>query len=333
VSFLLQAWLSLSARAAEKVRIRIARSLAFDKPRPHDGRSAISDVDAGSPPGGNMKTSLVIGAAGGLGSSVAEALAARGERVLATVLNDAEATAARARVPGLASIDLADLADAEATAASVSKLVERAGSLDAVIVCAAISPYGPMETTPLALARQTIDINCVAALAIYQATLPALRRSGGRIIFVSSMAGRAGIPFIGAYVASKFALEGLADVMRREAKPQGVQIVLVEPGGIRTGMVAAQLNSIGGRIEKLGDEERALYLGLYKMFQGMLAGAEATASAPEAIAAVVIEALDAPKPAARYVAGADAQQLIDLADQLGDAELDEAFAKIFAPVA
>jgi NAD(P)-dependent dehydrogenase (short-subunit alcohol dehydrogenase family) len=279
-----------------------------------------------------MKTSLVIGAAGGLGSCVADALAARGERVLATVLNEEEAAAARARVPALAEIELADLADAQAAATSVAKLVERAGALDAVIVCAAISPYGPMETTPLALARQTIEINCVSALAIYQATLPALRRSGGRIVFVSSMAGRAGIPFIGAYVASKFALEGLADVMRREARAQGVHIVLVEPGGIRTGMVAGQLSSIGGRIEKLGDEERALYLGLYKMFQGMLVGAEATASTPEAIAAVVIEALDAAAPAARYVAGADARQLIDMADQLDDAALDDAFAKIFAPV-
>jgi NAD(P)-dependent dehydrogenase (short-subunit alcohol dehydrogenase family) len=279
-----------------------------------------------------MKTSLVIGAAGGLGSCVAAALAARGDRVVGTVLNEQEAAVAKARVPSLASIDFADLGHADSTAASVSKLIERTGSLDAVIVCVAISPYGPAETTPLALARQTLEINCLSALAIYQAALPALRHTSGRIIFVSSMAGRAGIPFIGAYVASKFALEGLADVMRREAKPQGVQIVLVEPGGIRTGMVAEQLRSIGGRIEALGSEERRLYLGLYRMFQGMLIGADTTASEPEAIAAVVLEALDAPQPAARYVAGADAQQLIAMADQLDDAQLDDAFATIFAPV-
>ena len=117
--------------------------------------------------------------------------------------------------------------------------------------------------------RRTFDINTLSGVAIYQSVLPMLRKSKGRIVFISSMAGRSAMPFIGAYVASKYALEGIADVMRREAAPQGVHIVLVEPGGIRTGMVANQLKSNAAEMQALSGEARQLYLYLYEGFQRM----------------------------------------------------------------
>lgn len=276
---------------------------------------------------------LVIGGAGGLGLAVVKGLGALGHAVSVSVMNDAEEALARSAAPMLRSVVRVDLADADATHAALSAAVAGMDSLDGVIVCAAIAPLGPLETTPINTLRRTLEINATSSVAIYQATLPALRKTGGRIIFVSSMAGVAGMPFIGAYVASKFALEGAADVMRREAAPQGVSVVIVEPGAIKTPMVDAQIVEVADRLDKLSGEEADRYGYLYKAFKVMATQSHhEAASSPEAIAETILEAFGAQNPAARYVAGDDAGQVIALAKS-GDEALDAAFAGMYAQAA
>lgn len=273
---------------------------------------------------------LVIGGAGGLGLAVVEQLLSRGDNVSISVLNDAEEATARARVPGVSSILHLDLSDAETAGTTLARALESLPSVQAVIVCAAIAPLGPMETTPLAVVRRALEVNCVSHVALYQAALPALRQTGGRIIFVSSMAGFASMPFIGAYSASKFALEGATDAMRREAAPQGVNVILVQPGGIRTPMVDNQLIEVKERLSALNSGERDLYGYLYQAFDVMARKSHyEDASTPEQIADTVIGALDAESPRARYIAGADAEQMAGLASQ-DDAAVDAAFAAIYA---
>lgn len=273
---------------------------------------------------------LVIGGAGGLGSAVLQKLAARGDVVSATVLNDQEEAAVRAALPQVAAVHRLNLSDAAAVRADLGAVLKDATDVDAIIICVAISPYGPLETASIDVVRRTLEINSVSDVAIYQAAMPALRRTKGRLIIVSSMAGVVGMPFIGAYVGSKFALEGLADVMRREAAPQGVDIVLVEPGGIKTGMVTEQLRTLGGDIAALSDENRDRYGYLYEGFQALASSSHVDgASTPEYVADVVITALDAEKPAARYIAGPDAEQLIGLARNGSDADLDAAFQNMY----
>lgn len=278
-----------------------------------------------------MANVLVVGGAGGVGSALLELLVARGDRVLTTVLDHKEAGQVSSRHGAKVEVQIVDLSDSDGARETLGTLVSALDRLDAVAVCAAISPYGPVETTPLPVFRRTFEINCVADVAVYQATVPALRKSKGRLVFISSMAGRAGMPFIGAYVTSKFALEGVADVMRREAAAQGVTISLVEPGGIRTGMVEEQLRTIKGRIASLGAEEDALYGHLYRQFQ-QLAGAShrTSASSAETVARVVLEAFDAAEPETRYVVGEDARQLLGAADASSDRELDALFQQMFA---
>jgi NAD(P)-dependent dehydrogenase (short-subunit alcohol dehydrogenase family) len=191
-----------------------------------------------------------------------------------------------------------------------------------VIVCAAISPYGPLETTPLAGARKTLEINTISDLAIYQACLPHLRQTKGRLVFLSSFGGKLALPFIGHYVTSKFALEGLCDVMRREAARFGVPVIVIEPGGIKTTMVTNQLASIVKDIATLSPEQAALYGDRYREFHGMLAGAPETANEPDLIAGIVVDAFEDPTPQARYTAGPDAAELVALARRSTDAELD-----------
>lgn len=279
-----------------------------------------------------MKNVLVVGAAGGSGSATVRALLQRGDRVHGTVLNDAEANAAKEQNPGLASISLLDLGRSEELLAAMPSVLATTGELDAVIVCAGLSVAGPLETTPITQLRRVMEVNCVGCLAIYQAVMPMLRRTSGRLIMISSIGGQVAMPFLGNYSASKHALEGLADSMRRETMNSGVDVVLVQPGGVKTAMTLNQLRDVEERIAKLSPDEEALYGGLYRQFHKVVAaGYHEDYSPPEKIAEVIVEALDAEKPAPRYLAGPDAEQFYAMASSMSDQELDAVFAQTFSP--
>ena len=241
-----------------------------------------------------------------------------GDEIVATVLDDREAQVVAEAHGQAVSTHRLDLGKPEMVGAALRAILADTGPIDAIIVCVAISPYGPAETTPLEIFRRTLDINVLSAVAIYQAAMPVLRASRGRLVLISSMAGKAAMPFIGAYVTSKFALEGLADVLRREAAPQGVSVSVVEPGGIRTGMVDEQLRTIVERIAALSEEEDARYGKLYRQFQTLATQSDReTASTADDVAAVIARALDDAMPAPRYIAGADAEQLIGAGEGVG----------------
>ena len=99
---------------------------------------------------------------------------------------------------------------------------------------AGIAVAAPLEFLPIDRLRQQLEINLIGQAAVTQAFLPALRRARGRIVNVSSIGGRVALPLVGAYNASKFGLEGLSDSLRRELRSQGVDVILIEPGGVKT---------------------------------------------------------------------------------------------------
>lgn len=274
-----------------------------------------------------MSHIFVVGGAGGLGQSVVSKLLERGEVVDVSVLNDREQASVETHNPGVRAIHRLDLGDADSVKADLGALLGEA-ELDSIIVCAAIAPAAPIEFTSIEVARRTFEINTLSILAIYQAALPALRRSKGRAIFVSSGAGVAAPPFVGVYAASKFVLEGLGDAMRRESEGMGVTISLVEPGGIRTPLLLNLVDEMKQRIEALGDEERALYGDLYRNYLASLEGS--TPSEPDVIADVVLRALDDAEPQPRYPAGADAVAQAELVKQ-GTEMVDALFRRVFYP--
>ena len=92
----------------------------------------------------------------------------------------------------------------------------------------------PLEFLPLDQLRRQLEINLVGQLAVTQAFLPALRAARGRIVNVSSIGGRVALPLVGAYAASKFGLEAMSDSLRRELLAHGVDVIVVEPGGVKT---------------------------------------------------------------------------------------------------
>ncbi|MFT4055697.1 MAG: SDR family NAD(P)-dependent oxidoreductase [Novosphingobium sp.] len=276
-----------------------------------------------------MSRYLVVGAAGGVGSALVSALLARGDSVVGSVLNDKEAAALAAAHPEVTSFRL-DLASPETVGPAIDAAL-RQGPLDGAAVCAALAPIGVLEGASLFAVQKTLDVNVVSALAIFQAVIGKLRATRGRLVMISSMAGKVAMPFVGAYSASKFALEGLADAMRRETLPQGVHVALVEPGGIRTPMVDAQLAEVAAMIAALTPEEDALYGAYYRGFQSAAAASHATtASTPEQVADKVLAALTDATPAARYIAGADAEQLIGAGAALSDSAMDEMMGQMMA---
>jgi NAD(P)-dependent dehydrogenase (short-subunit alcohol dehydrogenase family) len=221
----------------------------------------------------------------------------------------------RAHVVDLDAIDIAR--------SRLEAVVAGMAGLDAVVVCAGISPYVPLEAAPFDLMLKTFRINCLGGVAVYQAALPALRRSGGRIVLVSSLAGFVALPLLGPYVISKFALEGAVDVMRREAAAQGVSVVLIEPGGIRTGMVEDQLANVQSRLAALPAEHQARYGALYRGYEAMATRAHRTISVePGEVARAIVEALDSEKPNARYLVGEDAKRISAAARELGVNEME-----------
>lgn len=277
-----------------------------------------------------MKSSiLVVGAAGGVGLELTRLLVARGYDVIATVLNEAEASLVKTQVPGTRHIVPIDLSNADNIKPALEPLLSAPGtSLAGAAVCAGIALYGPVETAPLANLRKTLEINTVADVAVYQACMPHLRKTRGRLVFIVSNAGRIGIPFLGQYVASKFALEGIGDVMRREAAPFGVKVILIEPGSINTGMQQRQADTIGGDIAALSDEERNNYGYLYRAFEGLLKGAQ-TGMDPRLVAETMVTALEADEPQTRYQLGPDAIETINMAFAATDLDIDNFFRTIY----
>lgn len=267
-----------------------------------------------------MDPVLVVGVRGGVGAAVAQQLLQKGHTVIGSVRSAEQFDEVRTAIPGLADLLAIDMADAEGVR---QRLVERfAGArLGGVIVCAAQSMYGPLETASIADFHKLMDINAGSCLATYQACMPALRAAQGRLVLVSSYSGKVGLPFFGLYEASKFALEALGDVMRQEAAPFGVKVVLVEPGGIDTEMSRGMRRRIDEDIAALPAETDARYGALYRKFRTQLQGATNLPSGAD-VAKHVIEAFTVADPEPRYLVGDDTRFLLERRHALSDREFD-----------
>jgi NAD(P)-dependent dehydrogenase (short-subunit alcohol dehydrogenase family) len=273
----------------------------------------------------DARTAVVVGANGGMGAAVTRALLQQGYHVAATVSRPDTLDAFLAAFPACSHAVPLDLSDAGAVKAQLTGLVENLPRLDAVVVCAAVAPFAPAETTDFDVFRQTVEINCLSNLAVYQSCLPALRRSAGRLLLTGSWSGKVATPMMASYVASKFALEGLVDVLRQEASAWGVQVVLIQPGALDTQMMRRSQASLAATIASLPESETALYGKLYRQmkYRADEGIANANFTAPEAVAATVCQALEATHPATRYPVGADAIYMCDMAATRSDREIDD----------
>jgi NAD(P)-dependent dehydrogenase (short-subunit alcohol dehydrogenase family) len=225
------------------------------------------------------RTALVTGASTGIGRATVARLAAEGWQVFATVRRAEDAPGA----PTTALI--ADVTDASALAAARDEVAQRlAGApLGALVLNAGIATAAPLLHQPLDEIRQTLDVNVLGAIASVQAFAP-LMRAESRIVAISSVSGKFASPFVGAYAASKHALEAACDSLRRELMIHGIDVVVIEPGPIATPIwrksAAAEIAA------RMSD---------------FIAESEANALPVERAADAVMVALTARRPRTRYV--------------------------------
>lgn len=249
-----------------------------------------------------LKTVLITGATDGLGKAAAVLLAERGYRVFAAG-RSAEKRAqldawAREKNLALETLDL-DVVDDASVKNGVAGVIAKAGGLDVLINNAGIIYVSTVEDTRLEDWRQQFETNFFGVVRVTQAVLPHMRtRKRGRILMISSVSGLITPPTHGPYSSSKHAMEGLSNALRLEMYPFGVEVILIEPGYIVTNLA----NTAAALMEPYADKIKS---GPYaKIYAGAFAGSSSarakSKTTPEDCARVMLEAIEAPHPKARY---------------------------------
>lgn len=243
---------------------------------------------------------LITGCSSGIGLDAARTLHRRGWQVLATCRKSEDC--ARLRAEGLESFSL-DLASEASIAAAVAEALERCqGRLFGLFNNGAFAIPGAVEDLPRAALRSIFEVNLFGQLDLTNRVLPTMRSNGGgRIVMNSSVLGVVAAPWRGAYVATKFALEGLSDTLRLELAGSGIEVSLIEPGPIATPFRANSIPHFESHIDWRGSVhapayERTLLRRLYEP-GGKKDRFELP---PGAVTAKLVHALESARPAARY---------------------------------
>jgi NAD(P)-dependent dehydrogenase (short-subunit alcohol dehydrogenase family) len=273
---------------------------------------------------------VVTGASSGIGEACALHLDGLGYRVFAGVRRPADGEALRAKASERLTpvlLDVTDLASIDRAAETVKAAVGAAG-LAGLVNNAGIGVGGPLEVVPLADLRKQFEVNVIGQVAVTQALLPLLRQGRGRIVNMGSIAGRAAMPFMGPYAASKFALEALTDAMRLELRPWGIHVSIVEPGAIESRIwdkarrKADQLDAAWSAGEKI------LYRDALAPVRKAMEQAAQRAIPARAVAEAVAHALSASRPKTRYLVGFDARLRAVLTAWLPDRAQDWLLARV-----
>jgi NAD(P)-dependent dehydrogenase (short-subunit alcohol dehydrogenase family) len=264
----------------------------------------------------SSKAVLITGASSGIGAATAERLAAGGYKVYASA-RKLEAVAGL-KSAGCETIAI-DVTDETSMQAAVSVIEAREGAIGVLINNAGYSQSGALETLGIDAVRRQFETNVFGPLRLTQLALPGMRKAGsGRIVNISSMGGKLTFPGGGAYHASKYAVEALSDALRFEVKGFGIDVIVIEPGLIRTGFAEAAVNSMSrnGRDDVYAAFDAAVAKATTDVYgRGMLAK---LGGGPDDVARAIQRALQAERPKARYRVTASAHMLVLLRALLSD---------------
>ena len=273
---------------------------------------------------------LITGCSTGIGAATALRLAKAGRTVYATARNVqtlAPLTAAGCRTLAL------DVTDEASMQAAVAEVEGREGAVGVLINNAGYSQSGALESLPMERVRAQFETNVFGLLRLSQLVLPAMRAQGrGRIVNLSSMGGKLTLPGGGAYHATKYAVEAMSDAMRFEVKGFGVDVILIEPGLIRTHFADTVVGGMDGLATGDGPYasfNKAVEVATQEAYvKGPLAK---LAGSADDVAKVIARALDARRPKARYRVTASAHMMMTqralMSDSLWDSFLGTIFPK------
>ncbi len=269
---------------------------------------------------------MITGASTGIGHAAAVRLAAAGFTVYAGVRKEADAERLRAAGLHPLTIDVTDHSTIASAAAEVGEAVGGTG-LAGLVNNAGIAVSGPVEFIPIEDWRRQLEVNVIGQVAAIQAFLPLLRTGRGRIVNVSSIGGRIALPLVGPYAASKFALEAISDSLRRELRGQGIEVSIVEPGGVKTPIWDKGLSEADKIEAATPPEGRRLYGGIIDALRRQVETiATKTGMEPEEVAEPIFHALTADKPRTRYLVGREAKLRWAIASRVPDRVFDRLIA-------
>jgi NAD(P)-dependent dehydrogenase (short-subunit alcohol dehydrogenase family) len=265
---------------------------------------------------------LVTGCSSGIGQATAIEAARRGHQVFASARRREDVADLMAK--GIETLAL-DVTDPASIGAGVAATLATAGRIDALVNNAGYGQYGAIEDVSDEEWRAQFDVNVFGALAVLRAVLPGMRAARrGTIVNVSSLAGRVTVPFAGPYCASKYALEAISDALRVEIAPWRIRVVIVEPGPIQT---------------NFGDRSRqatARILATSGPYSGFYENAERASQKdfqrgrrrPEAVARVIVRAIESKRPRTRYRVAPLARIMVPLKGLTSDRFLDRRMKRI-----
>jgi NAD(P)-dependent dehydrogenase (short-subunit alcohol dehydrogenase family) len=271
-----------------------------------------------------VKSVIITGASTGIGRACALLLDRKGFRVFAGVRKDADGAALKRAASGTLTpvfIDVTDKASIAAVAKQVADAVGETGLAGLVNNAGTTLPC-PVEYLAIDDFRRQLEVNLVGPLAVTQAVLPLLLHGGGRVVNVTSGAGKAGVPLMAPYVAAKHGLEGLSDVLRLEFGPLGIHVAVIEPGFVATAMRGKLEHDTDEVIRMLPDEGRARYGARLSALAESISTHAAQGSDPNVVAQAVLHALTSHRPRTRYPVGAGAKRTLLLRRVLPDRQFD-----------
>jgi NAD(P)-dependent dehydrogenase (short-subunit alcohol dehydrogenase family) len=269
---------------------------------------------------------LVTGTSSGIGEACTRHLAGLGYNVFAGVRKqeDAERIAGPRVEPVM--IDVTD----DASVASAGEHIRAAAGntgIAGLVNNAGIAVAGPLEFIPLDEFRHQLEVNVTGVLRTTQAMIPLLRQARGRIANISSIGGRVALPLVGPYNASKFALEGMSDALRRELRPWGIHVALIEPGAVATPIWDKGVEQAETLEREAPPEVRERYGEIIDAIRKQSEKNRTEGVPPQEVAEAVAHALTADKPKTRYLVGRDAKTRGPVAKVLPDRLMDAAIAR------
>lgn len=244
---------------------------------------------------------IITGASSGIGAATARRLARAGAHVLLVARRRERLDALKGEIEaagGRADVVAADLTAATDRERLVATAMLVGGRIDALVNNAGYGQRGPIEIVPLEQIKANFELNLFALIALTQLVVPIMRRAGhGRIVNVSSVAGRIARPLSSVYDATKHALEAISDGLRGELAPFGIKVVIIEPGFILT-----EFGQVADEVSQSVIAAAGPYAHFYADFAARYKSAKRMAGRPEEIAELIHTALVAPRPRPRYAA-------------------------------
>jgi NAD(P)-dependent dehydrogenase (short-subunit alcohol dehydrogenase family) len=274
-----------------------------------------------------QKVAIITGSSTGIGYATSLMLARNGFYTYASARDinksaSLQSTADAERLP-LKLIQL-DVTDDSSVKGAVEKIVSEKGRIDILVNNAGYGLFGAFEDLSVDEVKAQFETNFFGVIRVTQHVLPIMRNSvgGGIIVNVSSINGHVPFPIISAYVATKFALEGLSESIAYELEPFGIKVILIEPGAIGSGFMK------GSVMSNRALDPKSAYFEFVRKVRSKISSDHENATQPEEVAKAIVQAILSEKPEFRYVVGNDAVTLMQARKNMPYSDFQQMIQKI-----